>query len=506
MFRVSNPVLDNVSRSFSISKAFSNVPRNSENEDIDKISRERKKEESFDIKFLAFVLVDIIPYKKKDNLISDFERLFSLPRTGVRLRSIKSQIRDITEGGVGGFKVRLGDVHNINRLSPNRSQPVSSGETFVYDNDGVKTELPDAIDRIEIWLGQDVDFCYYVFYFCYINKDYQRINRDTYIHSDDLVSFSDEFGVGDKPRGPDHDPTLATYENEVALFLSQFASGLYLEKYTSGKPVPSIRILSTPTINFSNLSEWGDKYSIFLEYMRISRYYHVYHRSIISLQTDRLFQKSFLSKGITLLYSEEILPNDKFSPDQLYDRIRGDSSVFTKAAMDYFVPLYWSNFYIYSTLADWKTKLKGKLSEISSDSITLKELENKVTEILNLHGQFAGFNTEEKVNIRTSRNAFNILKRLKGPPSFTVFLYEIELFKQISNLIETSLSNEKMLIDDIEKEINMLTSYYRDRSTLKVGFTNIDLQQQLKILTIIMGLSTLAVTAVATVISFFLNK
>ena len=50
-----------------------------EYKDIDKMVQDRKRLESFDTKFLAFVLLDLIPYERKAEMISGFEKLFSLP-------------------------------------------------------------------------------------------------------------------------------------------------------------------------------------------------------------------------------------------------------------------------------------------------------------------------------------------------------------------------------------------------------------------------------------------
>lgn len=58
------------------------------------------------------MLVDLVPYKRKSEMILGFEKLFSLPSTGTRINSIKDQIIDITEGGLAGFKANLGNIHN----------------------------------------------------------------------------------------------------------------------------------------------------------------------------------------------------------------------------------------------------------------------------------------------------------------------------------------------------------------------------------------------------------
>jgi len=124
------------------------------------------------------------------------------------------------------------------------------------------------------------------------------------------------------------------------------------------------------------------------------------------------------------------------------------------------------------TLRRGKINLKNKRSQ-KSKSLTINKLEEKVTEIINLYGEFAEFNIDEKVNIRTARKNFNFKKRLKGPPSFTAYLYDVKLFKDFSDFIVDCLNEEGISIDDIQKQIDSLTSYYRDMSNLKLGVSNV---------------------------------
>ncbi len=124
------------------------------------------------------------------------------------------------------------------------------------------------------------------------------------------------------------------------------------------------------------------------------------------------------------------------------------------------------------TLRRGKINLKNKRSQ-KSKSLTINKLEEKVTEIINLYGKFAEFNIDEKVNIRTARKNFNFKKRLKGPPNFTAYLYDVKLFKDFSDFIEDCLNEEEISIDDITKQIDSLTSYYRDMSNLKLGVSNV---------------------------------
>ena len=77
---------------------------------------------------------------------------------------------DITKGGLAGFRAHLGNIHNTKKFSSQYNQAVLVEDKYIIDSGGVKTELPDEIDRIHVSVAQDVDFCYYVYYFCYINS------------------------------------------------------------------------------------------------------------------------------------------------------------------------------------------------------------------------------------------------------------------------------------------------------------------------------------------------
>jgi hypothetical protein len=90
--------------------------------------------------------VDLIPYERKEEMILSFENLFSLPMKGTRIYNIRDQIRDITEGGSSGFHARVGHIHNINKLKPDRNQAVNSNEMWIYDDWGVKAEIPTEVD------------------------------------------------------------------------------------------------------------------------------------------------------------------------------------------------------------------------------------------------------------------------------------------------------------------------------------------------------------------------
>jgi hypothetical protein len=158
------------------------------------------------------------------------------------------------------------------------------------------------------------------------------------------------------------------------------------------------------------------------------------------------------------------------------DRILGNASVINDAIRDYFFPLYWSGYNIFKPLEIWNKNLKDKRNQ-RAKSLTPEELEDKVTEIVNLNGEFAPYSIDEKINIRAARNNFNILKRLKGPPSFTAFLYEMDMFKQLSSFIEDTLNEEEIFIENIQKQIDSLTSYYRDMSNLKLNISNLSLQE-----------------------------
>lgn len=418
------------------------------------------------------MLVDFVPYERKSEMILGFEKLFSLPSTGTRISSIKDQIMDITESGLAGFKANLGNIHNARKFYT-MPLAIPDPDRFIIDSGGVKAELPDEIDRIEVLVGQDVDFCYYTNYFCFINKDHWNINRDTYIHSGDIISYPDNRGFNSRGiKGPRSDPTFQNYENCVAKFLSKYANGLFLKDYSPDTFVPSIRVLSTPSVEFSNLEVWGDKYWLYLEFLGMSRFYNRFQASILSLQTERIYEKSNVSKGITILYSEKDIPD---SSDK-YNRILSNASVLNDAIKDYFLPLYWASYNIFNPLEEWKTRLKDKRSQ-KFKSLAPEELEDKVTEVINLNGEFAKYNIDEKVNIRTARKTFNINKRLKGPPSITVYLYDLEMFKRLSGFIEDTLNEEGILIDDIQKQIDPLISYYRDMSNLRVSVSNLQLQE-----------------------------
>jgi hypothetical protein len=154
------------------------------------------------------------------------------------------------------------------------------------------------------------------------------------------TDYLDKFSAS-KPKGPEYDLEMQSYENEVAKYLSACSNGLFLnEKYYLGKPVPSIRLISIPSFDFSNIKDWVDKHWVFLRYMKLDSYsFSVIPTRIYASQVDRIFKMSNIPKGVTIIYSEETFPVK--AGENKYEQMLGDASVFTDSIVDYFVPLYW---------------------------------------------------------------------------------------------------------------------------------------------------------------------
>ena len=106
------------------------------------------------VRNIGILLVDIIPYERKNEMIDGLKRLFT-PDADSR-RFIDDQPRidkipDIRQSGMmpGGGEVNIGIIVNY-ELGPN---------VLAFQK-----KLPTQISYIKITLGQFVDFSYYVVY------------------------------------------------------------------------------------------------------------------------------------------------------------------------------------------------------------------------------------------------------------------------------------------------------------------------------------------------------
>jgi hypothetical protein len=277
---------------------------------------------------------------------------------------------------------------------------------------------------------------------------------------------------------------------------------MFLNKqYQSYHHIPSIRILSTPSINFSNISEWNEKHEFFLEYLKMERFFSVNTGTIIAVESDKIFHTSNITKGITLLYSENYIPEQNYQ-DKL-SRLFGNSKLYCDELVDYFLPLYWSNFNIYYQLKTWRSKINKLLKE-SKINFSLEEMEKRVIQTIDLYTEFTLYNNEEQTNIRIARQTFNRNKNLVGP--FTIHLYKLDLFKSISNIIENSFTEEEIVIKNIQNQIDVLITHYRDRSNIKLSFTNLDLQKQIKLFSIILPIISIAIPIIGYIATPFIKQ
>lgn len=477
---------------------------NTRERNIAKIIRDKKEKEYFDIKIIAFVLVDLVPYNRKNEMILGLEQLFSKNHLRYMRSSIKDSISDITEGAFSYFSAPIGSIKNLARNSTLNAQPIQTEYRQFREPNAVDLHLPAAIDRIDITVRQDVNFCYYVDYFCHVNESYRYTRlKNTYLSSDDLIPYFESGRLmGERRKGPDNDAVVLGYETEVADFLSKFSAGLFLSnKESSEGRIPSVRIFSTQSIDFSNFTDWNEKHWSFLRYLGMNIYHDIDTRAkIYTLQGDRIFQKSSVSKGVNILYSENDIPGEDLN--KKIDTMLGDAKVFNDAIGDYFLPLYWSNYNIFQILESWKDNVEELILKIKSKNYTLKELEEKVMQTIDLYADLTIYESEERINIRSARETFNINKNLVGPPNFTIHLYKFKLFKDISELIENCFNQEEVIINDIEKQINALTSYFRDRSNLKLSFSNLSLQKRLKWFTISLSIVGTVISALPFIMKY----
>jgi hypothetical protein len=254
-----------------------------------------------------------------------------------------------------------------------------------------------------------------------------------------------------------------------------------------------MRILSIPTIDFSNLPNWYEDHLLFFQFLNIRHIYSVYNKSIICYQEDKIFNKSSFPKGITVIFSEKDIES-KDQNDKIKEIIQYSKTLHDKCSY-YFLSLFWSNYQIYKILEDWREEINHITTNIDQD-LSNKELEDQVNDTVILQSNFAIYSNYEKVNMRRAIQITKINRIESKLSNSDRAFFEFNIFKDMEEGIEIQVKDEEERMMDIQNQLNILTSYYRDKSNIKLNFSNNNLQKQIKIFTITISVVGIIVTAI----------
>ena len=129
---------------------------------VDKKVREYLEKEYFDVQNVGLILIDIVPYENKAQMIDGFKKMFCAGNlTSMKMRFDGPRldcIPDIKKSGLlaGGGSANIGFVFNsdldVNYLT------------------GIERRLPRMLKMMEVVVAQSVDFAYTVTYICHFKK------------------------------------------------------------------------------------------------------------------------------------------------------------------------------------------------------------------------------------------------------------------------------------------------------------------------------------------------
>lgn len=452
-------------------------------------SRKHLEPQYFDIKNLAVIFLDFVPYERKNEMIEGLKRLFQYDKLSAE-RIIAHDINidkipDMKQSGLpsGGGYTRIGTLLN-SKIS----------WTFPM---GSVVELPDPFESLEIWVVQFVDFSYCVAYSCRLREDYyNRGIRETFVRSGDFVEDKEDQLTGSKIKmwralGPEFENTIKAYETDMEVFLSQFSHGLFLNSdYASNKPCPSVRVLSTPKIDFANIEQWVNDHFIFIRYLRIASIFCRHNGALLTYQIDKIFGEAGFPKGLTLLYSEQDIKKESDNNIESYI-IYLATLLATHSFAEFLFPIYWAAYHINDLQQRWSKELE-KFAAVSMQGKSTSpnlfdDVKQQTKKIIGFYGKFASIANKERINIRKMTERINLFGKHAREEVISMGLkktMEFDVYEDLRSGIDRWLTQENLMLEEVQRQVETLQGYYRDLANTELGFSNISLQNILKWLTI----------------------
>lgn len=231
------------------------------------------------VKNIGIILLEVFPVEEKESMLDGLRKLFErteLPRT------MKM------EGILGGTWWQ-----NIGYLMTKASHG-QGGTALPWVT---KKALPTPVAFMEVHLGQNFDFCYYLTFRCEFDPAFQDVIEADFLNSKVPKQATDNWEEK-------HEPRIRDYQMQIESFLSQFLRGMFLsQKIGKGLRCPSIRVLLADSIDFSNFQNWFNGHFLFLDFLGVHDACSRLDSDLISYQPDRLFKEQGIFAGLTFISS-----------------------------------------------------------------------------------------------------------------------------------------------------------------------------------------------------------
>jgi hypothetical protein len=474
------------------------------------IGRDHLEKEFFDIRICAIILLDIVKYEDRTQMIQHFSRLLREGNISENeIAEVMERLPDLKKTGDSGGSARIGTLVNLKKVGPGAGpalRTVNTGRFLLPIN--AYLDLPDPFIAVEITISQIVEFAYCIRYACYVDDAYQHVSKNTFVNSRDMVAhrfqYKDgSYSDGSKVKGPEHEPLILSYEKEAAEFFRQYSSGIFLRGFSADDPrVPSLRVLSTPQIDFENLDPWFRARYAYRQYLRTRNFYCRYRDALLTYSDEGLYPNSSRPKGVTMIYSEAADTYD--AEDNIGREIVGKADFFSESLIEYLFPYYWILYHSHIVEEQWSVELAQLRSLSTGSGSSEKSLEQRRQDLhtlLSFYGRFVPFANSEKVRIRNLLDKFNNWGRLHLAVTHQYKSnYHVDIFEDLITGVNNLSKAEFTAIADVQQEISTFLEYYKDLSNVDLTFSNMSLQTQIKWLTAVGA----AAAAIALILGFLI--
>jgi len=465
--------------------------------------RKQLEKEYLDVKNLEIILIDFVPYERKEDMTTGLKELYE--KEGKRQPySIDEprlfSIPDIKQSGIfsGGGTVNLGWILN----SDLDWRPMI----------GVQKKLPQEFLGLRVTVDQFVDFSYYIIYSGIIKEKYQNDGiRKVFIESGDWVKYREKTPDGkeirgSRPKGPKLEPTIRKYQKVLEDFLRPYSCGLFLNK--SNKDVhlscPSLKVVSVGKIDFDSFQDWERKHIDFLRFIGFDLSYSRLDNMLVGYYPERVFGEMSIFQGLVFLASTADFKGDGYHKPE--SEISDDVSLLTQHLAPLLHSIYWSSFALEIDRGKWKNELQSILREISASR---KEKERTIQQtydrVLESHRNFYEYFIEESRNHEemTHNLAYfrQVVQGYTKPLNSRFSRSNFNLFEDLANYGVSVLKMEKEMLEHLKHRIDLIFSYSSSLTNMDISQTNIRLQKSMKWMTIVMLIFTI-VTVILTIIAY----
>lgn len=380
---------------------------------------ERRKEESFPIRNIGLVLLEIFPVEKKEALLEGLKKLYE-----------NSEIPSLlTMEGVLG----AGWSHNF--------PIVASKDSTYWPGEGlIKKDIPKPFKLIEVLVGQYYQFCYYLQFNCIIRSEFQSGIAESYIaeHNYDQI-----------------EPKIRDYQRQIESFLATYLPGMFLSQRESTRlRCPSIRILLTDDIDFDDFEKWTGPHFGFLRYLGLDGPASRLGPYLVEYQPDHLFKEQGIFGGFTFVCSQsDYRQISQELETELTDNV---AFHFRTALIMWFVTIYWATYKLECELPEWENKLSPLEEELrgllAARKYAISSIGQIYSNLLLLQIDYEAEALSEEKRISIIRRTLSRRKGLKSDKALVFFKIEFDVLQDFSEGLRY-LDEERDLLAFVRRKI-----------------------------------------------------